>query len=131
MGANATAASKDIWLNRVKCRYTDMQNNQVPTLDMSDIQATILWPRPSSYKGRIYCASHRRGCTRTRDVASCYSIRGYDKFGSHFTQHLRSFVEAVYKRSDLKIALSKKFDDTSPYGTNIAGSPSNKDRCVV
>jgi len=28
-----------------------MQNNQVPTLDMSDIQATILWPRPSSYKG--------------------------------------------------------------------------------
>jgi len=28
-----------------------MQNNQVPTLDMSDIQATILRPRPSPYKG--------------------------------------------------------------------------------
>jgi hypothetical protein len=44
---------------------------------------------------------------------------------------LRSFVEAVYKRSDLKIALSKKFDYTSPYGTNISGGSSNKDGCVV
>jgi hypothetical protein len=56
---------------------------------------------------------------------------GDDKFGSHFAQYLRSFVEAVYKRSDLKIALSKKFDDTSSYGTNISGGSSNKDGCVV
>jgi hypothetical protein len=29
-----------------------MQNNQaVPTLDISDIQATVLRPRPSPYKG--------------------------------------------------------------------------------
>jgi hypothetical protein len=44
---------------------------------------------------------------------------------------LRSFVEAVYKRSDLKIVLSKKFDDTSPYGTNISGGSSNKDGGIV
>jgi hypothetical protein len=44
---------------------------------------------------------------------------------------LRSFVEAVYKCSDLKIALSKKLDDTSPYGTNISSGSSNKDGCVV
>ena len=56
---------------------------------------------------------------------------GGDKFGSHFAQYLRSFIEAVYKGSDLKIALSKKFDDTSPYGTNISGGSSNKDGCVV
>jgi hypothetical protein len=56
---------------------------------------------------------------------------GDDKFGSHFAQHLRSFVEAVYKRSDWKIMLSKKFDYTSPYGTNISGGSSNKDGCVV
>jgi hypothetical protein len=56
---------------------------------------------------------------------------GDDKFGSHFAQRLRSFVEAVYKCSDWKIALSKKFDDTSPYGTNISGGSSNKDGCVV
>jgi hypothetical protein len=56
---------------------------------------------------------------------------GDDKFCSHVAQHLRSFVEAVYKRSDLKIVLSKKFDDTSSYGTNISGSSSNKDGCVV
>jgi len=40
---------------------------------------------------------------------------GDDKFSCHFAQHLRSFVEAVYKRSDWKIALSKKFDDISSY----------------
>ena len=28
-----------------------MQNNQVSTLDMSDMQATILRPPPSPYKG--------------------------------------------------------------------------------
>ena len=50
---------------------------------------------------------------------------GDDKFGSHFAQRFRSFVEAVFKRSDLKIALSKKFDDTSPYGTNISCGSSN------
>jgi hypothetical protein len=44
---------------------------------------------------------------------------------------LRSFVEAAYKRSDWKITLPKKFDDTSPYGTNISGDSSNKDGCVV
>jgi hypothetical protein len=31
----------------------------------------------------------------------------------------------MYKRSDLKIALSKKFNNTSPYGTNISGGSSN------
>jgi hypothetical protein len=36
---------------------------------------------------------------------------------------LRSFVEAVYKRSDLKIALSKKFDYTSPYGPTFPAAP--------
>jgi hypothetical protein len=46
---------------------------------------------------------------------------------------LRSFVEAVYKRSDRKIMimLSKKFDYASPYGTNISGGSCNKDGCVV
>ena len=56
---------------------------------------------------------------------------GDDKFGPHFAQYLGSFVEAAYKRSDLKIALSKKFDYISPYGTNISGGSSNKDGCVV
>jgi hypothetical protein len=37
----------------------------------------------------------------------------------------------VYKRPDWKIALSKKFDDIPPYGTNISGGSSNKDGCVV
>jgi len=44
---------------------------------------------------------------------------------------LRSFVEAEYKGSDWKIALSKKFDDTSSYGTNISRDSSNKDGCVI
>jgi hypothetical protein len=37
---------------------------------------------------------------------------GDDNFNSRFAQRLRSFVEVEYKRSDWKIALSKKFDDT-------------------
>jgi hypothetical protein len=44
---------------------------------------------------------------------------------------LRSFVEAVYKRSDFKIVLPKKLDDTPPYGTNISGGSGNKDGCIV
>jgi hypothetical protein len=56
---------------------------------------------------------------------------GDDKFSSHFAQHLRASVEAVYKCPNLKIALSKKFDHTSPYGTNISGGSSNKDGGVI
>jgi hypothetical protein len=40
---------------------------------------------------------------------------------------LRSLIEAAYKGSDWKIALSKKFNDTPPYGTNIARDSGNKD----
>jgi hypothetical protein len=69
-------------------------------------------------------------------VQRSYYIRtirevGDDKFGSHFAQHLRSFVEAAYKRSDWKITLSKKSNDTSPYGTNVSGGSSYKDGCVI
>jgi hypothetical protein len=59
---------------------------------------------------------------------------GDDNFNSRFElfyERLRSFVEVEYKRSDWKIALSKKLDYTSPYGTNISWDSSNKDGCVV
>src|SRR5215831_20596731 len=56
----------------------------------------------------------------------------YYEFGSRFfPQCLSSFVEPEYKGSDWKITLSKKFDDTSPYGTNISWDSSNKDGCVL
>jgi hypothetical protein len=46
-------------------------------------------------------------------------------------RYSRPVKEEEYKRSDRKVALSKKFDDTYPYGTNISGDSGNIDGCVA
>ena len=49
-----------------------MSKTAIPVLDVGDIQATVLRPRPSPYKGEYVSTSYRRCGSGAGDVAPDY-----------------------------------------------------------